>query len=228
MGIITLYHGSQNIIETPVYGYGNVYNDYGIAFYCTENMELAKEWAVTSDRDGFANRYEFDTTGLKELNLSDGNYTVLNWLAILLENRKFRINSDMGNEAKKYIIDTFGIDYSSYDFIRGYRADDSYFSFANAFLNNGLSMEKLYDVMHLGKLGEQIAIKSEKGINCLKFVNSIPASKTEYFYKKESRDRNAREDYQRSKGTFTKGTYIIDILRERWQRDDERIQRIIY
>ena len=33
-----LYHGSENIIEKPVYGYGKKYNDYGVGFYCTEDI----------------------------------------------------------------------------------------------------------------------------------------------------------------------------------------------
>ena len=36
----------------------------------------------------------------------------------------------------------------------GYRADDSYFSFANAFLNNTISLEQLRKAMYLGKLGK--------------------------------------------------------------------------
>ncbi|MBR2627880.1 MAG: DUF3990 domain-containing protein, partial [Peptococcaceae bacterium] len=38
----------------------------------------------------------------------------------------------------------------------GYRADDSYFSFANAFLNNTLSLRQLEKAMMLGKHGEQV------------------------------------------------------------------------
>ena len=37
-----LYHGSNHIIDKPLYGAGKKYNDYGIGFYCTENIELAK------------------------------------------------------------------------------------------------------------------------------------------------------------------------------------------
>ena len=53
-----LYHGSSKVIETPVYGEGNPQNDYGLGFYCTENLELAKEWACPRENDGFANQYE--------------------------------------------------------------------------------------------------------------------------------------------------------------------------
>ena len=46
-----LYHGSLEIISTPMYGQGKVYNDYGQGFYCTESLELAKEWSC-AEREG--------------------------------------------------------------------------------------------------------------------------------------------------------------------------------
>ena len=36
-----IYHGSEKIIEKPVFGKGNLRNDYGKGFYCTESEELA-------------------------------------------------------------------------------------------------------------------------------------------------------------------------------------------
>ena len=50
---ITIYHGSQQIVEVPKYGVGKTYNDYGQGFYCTENIELAKEWACPVKNDGY-------------------------------------------------------------------------------------------------------------------------------------------------------------------------------
>ena len=38
-----LFHGSPSIIEKPQFGYGKVYNDYGLGFYCTDSLEMAKE-----------------------------------------------------------------------------------------------------------------------------------------------------------------------------------------
>ena len=61
MSKIILYHGSPGIIEQPVFGKGKTYNDYGRGFYCTEHIELAKEWACTEGTDGYANQYELDT-----------------------------------------------------------------------------------------------------------------------------------------------------------------------
>ena len=52
MSKLVLYHGSPGIIEKPVFGKGKAYNDYGRGFYCTEHIELAKEWACTEGTDG--------------------------------------------------------------------------------------------------------------------------------------------------------------------------------
>ena len=59
--LITVYHGSKQIVEIPTFGLGRKNNDFGLGFYCTESSDLAKEWAVSSLSDGFANRYTLDT-----------------------------------------------------------------------------------------------------------------------------------------------------------------------
>ena len=87
-----LYHGSKKVIETPSFGSGNPHNDYGLGFYCTENIELAKEWACSETEAGFVNAYDLNLDGLSVCNLSNG-YHILNWLAILLENRTFDLSS---------------------------------------------------------------------------------------------------------------------------------------
>ena len=83
-----LYHGSENIIEKPLFGFGKAYNDYGLGFYCTDSIEMAKEWGAGLNKNGFANKYEIDTSNLRTLHLNDKKYSILNWLSILLQNHK--------------------------------------------------------------------------------------------------------------------------------------------
>ena len=66
----TIYHGSDHIIEKPQYGYGKPYNDYGVGFYCTENPNMAKEWGVSIDHNGYANEYQIECDGLTILDLN--------------------------------------------------------------------------------------------------------------------------------------------------------------
>ena len=130
---ITLYHGSEQIVESPTFGLGKQNNDFGLGFYCTESEEPAKEWAVSSLRNGFVNRYSLDTEYLKILNLNSPDYTILNWIAVLVAHRLFSIKSPAAQRAKRYLIDNFGVNVNAYDLIIGYRADDSYFDFAASY-----------------------------------------------------------------------------------------------
>ncbi|MBE6802700.1 MAG: DUF3990 domain-containing protein [Ruminococcaceae bacterium] len=226
---IIVYHGSSKIIEKPVFGVGNPNNDYGLGFYCTENIELAKEWACSAETDGYANKYELDLADLSVLSLTNGDFNILNWLFVLLENRKFRISGDIAKQAKEYIFENFAIDYKSYDIIKGYRADDSYFSFANAFLNNTISLSQLEKAMVLGKLGEQVVALSEKAFNSFSFIESSPAPKEIYLPKKLARDTEAREEFkkEKTKGSILTEKYVLDIIREGWENDDDRLQRVV-
>ena len=136
-----------HLIEQPIFGEGRKNNDFGIGFYCTESNELAKEWAVSSMKDGFSNQYTLDTEYLKILNLNNPDYTILNWIAVLVEHRVFSIKTPIARRAKRYLIDNFGINVNAYDLIIGYRADDSYFDYAETFLNNGISVKQLARAM---------------------------------------------------------------------------------
>ena len=142
-----IYHGSKDIIKHPEFGKGKSYNDYGLGFYCTDNLDLALEWAVDLNRNGYANKYEIDDTKLSVLNLNDDKYVILHWLSVLLENRHFDAQSPLAVEAKEYILNNFSVDYKDYDVIIGYRADDSYFSFAQDFLNGTISYRQLSNAM---------------------------------------------------------------------------------
>ncbi len=170
---IILYHGSNKIIKKPVYGAGKRYNDYGSGFYCTQDLDLAKESAVSENQDGYANEYCLDLAGLSVLDLSKDNFGILHWLTILLQNRLFDIQSDFGEEARRYLIENFDVEYQKYDVIIGYRADDSYFSFAQDFLNNAISLRKLSCVMNLGKLGLQTVLKSERAFAQITFQQAF-------------------------------------------------------
>jgi hypothetical protein len=226
---ITLYHGSKAIIKKPMYGEGNPKNDYGLGFYCSHEIDLAKEWACTEEDSGYANQYELDSAGLRIIRLSGEDYNILNWIAILLDNRTFRISNDIAAEGKGFLLDNFLPATGDCDMITGYRADDSYFSFANAFLNNTLSLAQLEKAMYLGKLGEQTMLKSREAFERIRFIGSEAAEREIYFPKRIARDKEARTAYRREResGRAADAVYLIDILRERWESNDSRIRRNI-
>lgn len=224
---VRLYHGSEVIVESPEFGKGARHNDYGKGFYCTENPELAREWACAKQKNGYVNIYDMDMTGLSVLNLNDPQYNILNWLAILADNRTYWQNGSISEDAKDYIKTHFLLDISGYDVIIGYRADDSYFSFAQDFVAGVISLEKLSEAMRLGKLGEQIVLKSPKAFDQIEFVGCENVDADIYYTRKMERERDARREYRKRKREKADihELYIIDIMREEMTNGDARLSR---
>ena len=225
-----LYHGSKEVIKNPTLRGGKESNDYGYGFYCTENIELANEWACPDNNDGYANKYELDMTGLNVLDLTKPEYNILNWMALLLQ---FRIPKGMtpnDEMAREYILKNFSIDLTKVDVIIGYRADDSYFSFARDFLKNTITVAQLSRAMELGKLGIQVVLHSEKAFEQLKYIESTIADNETYYTKRRARDLTAKEEYREAtklSSVTQDDLFIMDIIRQEVKNDDPRIQRNI-
>lgn len=220
-----IYHGSEHIIEIPEFGKGNLRNDYGRGFYCTEDRDLAGEWACKSGVDGFINRYSFEISDLSVCNLNSGEYTLLNWLAVLTKNRGYWQKKSIAEDAKVFLQEKYYVDVSGFDVIIGYRADDSYFSFAQDFIMGTISYQKLSRAMRIGKLGEQIVLKSPKAFERIKYVDNESALADIYYLKKKMRDVQARDSYNEEKSDIVRldEIYMIDIMRGNVKDDDLRI-----
>lgn len=230
MNKIILFHGSDHVIKTPELKMGKKNNDYGQGFYCTKTIEMAREWACKENKEGFVNEYELDITGLKVLNLLDGEHHILNWIAVLLQNRGFSLKNEIAVDAREYLIEHYSVDISQYDIVIGYRADDSYFSYAESFVENGLPLRCLNEALRLGKLGEQVVLVSERAFDSISFVNAEMVEKNIYYPKFIARDTEARDTYRnkiRQMSFFKNDIFVIDILREEMKDNDPRIQRIV-
>ena len=212
---VVIYHGSISIIEKPIFGYGKPYNDYGMGFYCTESLDLAKEWAIDEEHDGYANKYLLDLTGLKVLNLSKEANT-LNWITILIQNRKFNLKTDIAKDGEKYLLEHHNLNYRDYDIIIGYRADDSYFNYADSFLNNTITLGRLEEAMRLGNLGEQIVLVSKKAFDQLRFLGYEMADSKTYFPLRAERNKKAKEEFlnKRREKPFKGDKYLSSIIEE--------------
>ena len=221
-----LYHGSDHIVEAPAFGLGKPYNDYGLGFYCTQHPDMAGEWAVGFDHDGFVNEYDFDTNGLEIVDLDALEFTTLHWLAVLLANRWFDVRAPIANDAREYLLANFVVDLSKADVVEGYRADDSYFTFAQDFINGTISYRQLGNAMRLGELGSQVVVKSERAFSRLQFLDAQEAPRSVWLPRRERRDREAREQYfDHERNARKKGDlFITHIIDEEMGPHDDRLR----
>lgn len=221
---LVIYHGSPDIVEVPEFGKGSLFNDYGQGFYCTEQVELAKEWACLEGQDGYANKYLIDTDSVNILNLGAPEFSILHWLTILTEHRKLRISTPAMKRGMEWLQQNFHVDLKPYDVIIGYRADDSYFSFARAFLTNQISVAQLSYAMKLGKLGEQFVLMTPKAFEQIRYVSHETVDSTEYYVKRKARDEEARAAYLAMlEEADEDGIYLRDITRGEVKPDDIRL-----
>lgn len=79
--------------------------------------------------------------------------------------------------------------------------------------------------MRLGKLGEQIVLKSPKAFDQIKFLGYESAEAGEYYLKKSEREREARKEYRSRKKEVANinDLFILDIMREGIKNGDARL-----
>ena len=223
-----IYHGSAMEIPKPLLSKGKENNDYGRGFYCTEYIEMAREWACRGKSPpGFVNTYELNMEGLAVLDLSASGYSVLNWMAVLLANRTFDLDTDIGLEVREYLIANFMPPIREADVVIGYRADDSYFSYADSFVNNALSLRRLNEALHLGRLGLQTALRSERAFDNLSYVGAEIVAWNEYHARHVARDNAARAELRnavRSAAGAADDIYAVDVIRRGLKHGDQGLQ----
>ncbi len=217
-----LYHGSEKIIKKPLFGYGRTDNDYGQGFYCTEDVVLAREWACKDNTGGFVNTYQLPAERLRILDLKPSD--VVSWLTLLIHNRHIRYDSPIERQTAEYLIAHYLPDISGYDVIRGYRADDSYFTYVRAFLSNTISLQQLSQAMRFGNLGIQFFLKSRKAFDQIQFIESAPVNGEDYYPRRKNRDAAARQSYYRLlEQAADNGTYARDIIHGGLNADELRL-----
>lgn len=218
-----IYHGSKNVINSPIVNGSDPQNDYGPSFYLTLDLEAAKSWACKNSSVGVVNEYYLDEKAFKKLKILDltnnDRYSVLNWMAILMHFRELTSSFKRDNKIILEWLEKFYIDVSDYDVVIGYRADDSYFKFPIRFISNDLAFDDLHDIFMSGNLGVQYAFMSERAIKLLKFEKVIECEEKYlgHYYSIVSGASTAfNELLERPRDPNKR--YILDLMREMNER----------
>ena len=198
MSKIVLYHGTPNKEVIPAFGKKKKKHDYGKGFYLTEDIELAKEWAVCrpTATNGWVHKYTLDIEELKILDFEQKS--VLAWLAELMKHRAAADSKRYRVLSEKFI-KKYGIDTDEYDVIKGWRANASYFYIAKEFVRDNIDVDILEKLLFLGGLGIQYCIKSEKAYSRLKEEpdSLLVVNYDEFNEKYNKRDVEARKNMRK-------------------------------
>ena len=144
-----------------------------------------------------------------------------------MQNRKVTLSTNIEVSAMHYILENFPVNTDDYDIMIGYRADDSYFSYARDFLSNSITVKHLSKVMKLGKLKNQIVLKSKLAFSHIKFLGYELAPQEVHYPLRKKRDELARLAYHTSEKddyTTNDSLFMIDIIRGGIKSNDPRLQ----
>ena len=209
--IITVYHGSDQIIEKPEFGKGHMYNDYGRGFYLTQKKDLAGEWAVL--RTGFAgyiNEYELNLAGLNILDTEE--ITIENLMAILIKNREIDF-AEVFTDNRNLFVEKYDMDISGYDIIWGIRANDRFYSYMRGFITGLITKEAVKELLNLGDWGIQICLKSARSFDNIKLIGYSEASRDIYYKNAQNRNQLAGDLYRKTdRKILREGSFITDLI----------------
>jgi len=209
--IITVYHGSDKIIEKPEFGKGHIYNDYGRGFYLTFNKDLAGEWAVLrTGFNGYVNEYELNLTGMNVLDTNDIALETL--MAILIKNRDIDF-AEVFVDNRNLFIEKYDMDISGYDVIRGMRANDRFYSYMRGFITGLITKEAVGRLLTLGDWGVQVCLKSAKAFGSIKLVGYTEVASDIYYKDALGRNQIAGDLYRQLDGkVLREGKFITDLM----------------
>ena len=191
---LTFYHGSAVESVTPTFGLGDERHDYGRGFYLSDDLSLAKEWAVCRPdaQNGWVHAFRIVDRGLSVMDFQE--LGVLAWMAELMKHREAGKSRRFNMLTQKFIA-KYGVDSSGYDVIRGWRANASYFYIVTEFVHDEIDVDILEELLMLGGLGIQYCIKSSRAFAALEKVDGYPRPVPygDHNAKYNERDKQARD-----------------------------------
>jgi hypothetical protein len=128
------------------------------------------------------------------------------------------LSSDLKDNCPReldYLEDKYLIDVDAFDVIIGYRADDSYFRFPEAFVRSEITLESLNKIFRAGNLGKQYVLVSERAFKLIHFLDyeeAFETSREDYYKRKSGADKVFADLLNEDR--YSKGTRMRDLVME--------------
>lgn len=190
MAEMMVYHGAAQVVARPVWDGGGGCRDFGPGFYCTDQRELAEEWACAGGQGGFVTEYALNLDALELFDLTAGAIGPFRWLGLLAANRQFRDTAPAGVNGAAWFRERACPDLTPWDAVLGWRADGSRFSMAQAVFSGEAPAERLYRA--LTQCGTQLVLRTPRALAALRFQSYAAADPLTAFARAKTRDRAVR------------------------------------
>ena len=145
---MTIYHGSNAIVQSPKILTDGFYKDFGYGFYCTSLELQAKRWALTKRKGHVVNSYEYTEDDalqcLKFASMTD------RWLDFIADCRR-------GTE-------------HSFDIVEGPMADDQIWDYVEDFVRGRISRTAFWELAKFRYPTHQIAFCTEKSLSAIRYT----------------------------------------------------------
>lgn len=148
MGKILVYHGSNQLVETPEIRIAKFNKDFYFGFYCTIMRKQAERWATRFDENGYVNIYEYH---------SNPELKVL----------KF---AEMTDEWLDFIVACRSGKSHDYDIVEGPMADDTIYNYVQGFIDGKYSREMFWALAKFKYPTHQMSFHTARALTTLKFV----------------------------------------------------------
>lgn len=165
--MITLYHGSTQIIEHPLANVGRSDLDFGKGFYVTTLRNQAERWAtrmqlIHAKDSAWVNIYEFD----EKAAFATERFRLLRFESYDRQWLDFIVASRNGRQPWK-----------GFDAIEGGVANDQVIDTVEDYINGSITAEQALGQLVYAKPNHQMCLLSQSLIdNCLCYIDSVQLS----------------------------------------------------
>ena len=148
MSNIFVYHGSNQLVETPEIRIAKFNKDFYFWFYCTIMKNQAERWATRFDDNGYVNIYEYQPN--LELKILTFENMTEEWLDFIVACRSGKSHD--------------------YDIVEGPMADDTIYNYVQGFIDGKYSREMFWSLAKFKHPTHQISFHTARALTTLKFV----------------------------------------------------------
>lgn len=148
---LTIYHGSNVVVEKPQIIISGFYKDFGYGFYCTKIEKQAQKWALTRKGSSIIN--VFDYTPQNDLKVLSFDKLSDEWLDFVVACRR-------------------GIAHD-YDIVEGPMADDQIWDYVEDFMEGSITREAFWVLAKFKHPTHQIVFCTERALGAVKYLKSI-------------------------------------------------------